>query len=292
MDDLVQTVRVRDIDVHVVRVGQGSPLVISGGPQLGHAYLRAFDALADVHELIYFDARGTGRTDLGDPSQLTLAGAIADLVGVCDALGIERFSILGHSLGGHVAYLVAAAHPARVQSLVLVDVGPPITRELAVGLSRAMRAQRTAEDDADLERIGASPAFEAREPKAMEALILNIYAPFFRDRRTIPTVDLGFTELTAANVTDYEERLVATLPAQEPLERLAEITCPTLVVHGEADPIPLASSELLADRIPGAQLAVIPGGGHFPFIEDQDAFFRVTREFLASDEARGAPVAD
>ena len=286
MDAPGQTVRARDIDVHVVRVGRGSPLVICGGPQLGHTYLRDFDALSDERELIYFDARGSGRTDLGDPSQLTLAGAIEDLEGLREALGIERFSLVGHSLGGHVAYLYAAAHPARVQSLVLVDVGPPLTKELAVGLWRAMQAQRTPDDEADMQRIQTSAAFEAREPKAMEELILNIYSPFFRDRRTISTIDLGFTDITAANVADYEETLVATLPAQDPQERLLEITCPTLVVHGENDPIPLESSRLIADRIPGAQLTIIPGGSHFPFIEDRDAFMLAVREFLAANEPR------
>jgi pimeloyl-ACP methyl ester carboxylesterase len=145
-----------------------------------------------------------------------------------------------------------------------------------------MHAQRTADDDAALQRIGTSPAFEAREPKATEDYILNIYAPFFRDRRTIPTIDLGFTEITAANVGDYEERLVATLPEQDPMDRLSEISCPTLVIHGEVDPIPLEFSRTLADRIPGAELAIIPGGSHFPFIEDRDAFMLAVREFLAN----------
>jgi pimeloyl-ACP methyl ester carboxylesterase len=108
-----QTVRARDIDVHVVRVGRGSPLVVCGGPQLGHAYLRDFDALSDERELIYFDARGSGRTNLGDPSQLTLAGAIEDLEGLREALGIERFSLVGHSLGGHIAYPCPVAGPGR-----------------------------------------------------------------------------------------------------------------------------------------------------------------------------------
>lgn len=194
----------------------------------------------------------------------------------------HRFGILGHSLGGHTAYLYASRHPQRVESLILVDVGPPLTEELARGLWRAMQAQRTADDEAGLQRIGASAAFQAREPKAVETYILNIYAPFFRDRRTIEALDLGFTEVTAANVVDYEDRLVATLPEQDPLDRLSKISCPTLVIHGEVDPMPLEFSRLLADRIPGAQLAVISGGSHFPFIEDRDAFMVVVREFLGS----------
>jgi pimeloyl-ACP methyl ester carboxylesterase len=86
--------------------------------------------------------------------------------------------------------------------------------------------------------------------------------------------------MTAANVVDYEDKLVSTLADQDPLGRLAMITCPTLVVHGELDPIPLESSRFLADHIPGARLEIIPGGGHFPFIEERDEFQRAVRAFL------------
>lgn len=282
MDATVEAANVRDIEMHVVRIGRGSPLVVCGGPQLGHTYLRSLDALSDEREVVYYDARGSGLTHLGDPAQLTFAGAVEDLEGLRDALGFERFGILGHSLGGHVAYLYASRYPARVRSLVLVDPGPPLTEELAMQLSAAMQARRSADDEADLERIGASAAFRAGQPQAVENLIMNIYAPFFRDPSTIATLDLGFTDITTANVLDYEDRLVATLADQDPWGSLTRVSCPTLVVHGERDPIPLESSRLLAGQIPGAQLAVIPGGSHFPFIEDGDAFQRAVREFLSS----------
>lgn len=280
MEAAVQTVRVRDIDVNVVRVGRGSPLLISGGPQLGHPYLRSLDALSDEHEVIYYDARGTGGSQLGDASQLTLGGAVEDLAGLRAALGLARWSILGHSLGGHVAYLYASAHADTVQSLILVDTGPPLAEEEGAELWRAMQARRTPDDDAELKDIGASDAFAAREPMAVERYILNIYTPFFRERGTVATLGLGFTEMTAANVVDYEDRLVATLSDQDPLGSLARIGCPTLVVHGASDPIPVAFSRFLADRIAGARLVVIPGGGHFPFIEEREPFERAVREFL------------
>ena len=281
MEPSTQSLKVRDIEPFVVRVGSGSPLVVCGGPQLGHQYLRALDALADEHEVIYWDARGSGRTALADASQLSFEGAIQDLEALRGGLNIERWTILGHSLGGHLAYLYASRHRANVQSLVLVDTGPPLTEELGSQLWSAMQSARTSEDDEDQQRIEGSEAFKNGEPKSVERYILNIYAPFFRDRQTIATIDMGFTDITAANVLDYEQRLMATLPEQDPLGSLAKVSCPTLVVHGEVDPIPVAFSQFLADRISEAQLAIIPGAGHFPFIEDREAFQRVVREFLA-----------
>lgn len=282
MDATRQIAQVRDIDINVVRVGRGSPLVIAGGPQLGHPYLRSLDTLGDENEVIYYDARGTGGSELGDPTQLTFGGAVEDLEALRAALGNEHLSIMGHSLGGHIAYLYASRYPEAVTSLTLVDAGPPLSDELGGQLWSAMQAKRTANYDAELRSLGASADFEAREPAAVANYILNIYMPFFRDRHTIETLDLGFTEMTAANVVDYEDKLVSTLADQDPLGRLALITCPTLVVHGEVDPIPLEFSRFLAAHIPGARLEIIPGGGHFPFIEERDEFQRAVRAFLTT----------
>ena len=284
MEPSTQSLKVRDIEPFVVRVGSGSPLVVCGGPQLGHQYLRALDALADEHEVIYWDARGSGRTALGDPSQLSFDGALQDLEALRSGLNIELWTVLGHSLGGHLAYLYASRYPANVQSLVLVDTGPPLSEELGSQLWSAMQSARTPEDDEDQQRIEGSEAFKNREPKSVERYILNIYAPFFRDRQTIATIDMGFTDITAANVLDYEERLMATLPDQDPLGSLAKVSCPTLVVHGEVDVIPVEFSRFLAGQISDARLAVIPGAAHFPFIEDREAFQGVVREFLGSPD--------
>jgi proline iminopeptidase len=282
VETATQAVKLDDIEVSVVRVGTGRPLVICGGPQLGHRYMRQLDFLADARELIYHDARGSGQTDVGDTQELTFARAVADLEGLRAGLGLERFSILGHSLGGHVAYLYASRYPERVEALLLVDVGPPFAEDHASELGSAMTSSRTPEDDARLEEIRGSEAFRQRDPKAVEDFILNIYAPFFRDRRSIEMVDLGFTAITAANVLNYEERLVASLDQEDPLARLAMIRCPTLVVHGELDPIPVAFGRFLADAITGAQFALLPGASHFPFVEDRDQFERAVRTFLST----------
>lgn len=282
MEASTQTVRVGDIGVFVARVGVGRPLVICGGPQLGHRYMRQLDFLADVRELIYYDARGSGGTEVGDAQELTFARAVADLEGLRAGLGIERMSVLGHSLGGHLAYLYASRYPERVEKLVIVDVGPPFAEDQAGELGTAMTSSRTPEDDAELERIGASDAFGRREPKAVQDFILNIYTPFFRDRRSIEKVDLGFTPITAANVLDYEERLVASLADEDPMARLAMIRCPALVVHGGLDPIPVAFGRLIADSIPGAEFALLADASHFPFVEDRDEFDRTMRPFLSA----------
>ena len=281
MKTALETVALGDVDAFVVRVGAGEPILVCGGPQLGHDYMRTLDFLADAYEVIYFDARGSGRTPLGDVGELTLGSAVADLEALRIALGLEKFVILGHSLGGHMAYLYASRFPEHVAALVLVDVGPPFDGSQRVELHNAMTALRIPADDERLEAIQASPEFARREPRAVEEFIRNIYRPFFRDRNAIDAVEFGFTEITAANVLDYEDRLVASLAAEDPQTRLTAVRCPTLVIHGEIDPIPVAFGRALADSIPGAQFALLPGASHFPFVEDAELFGKAIRAFLA-----------
>ena len=81
---------------------------------------------------------------------------------------------------------------------------------------------------------------------------------------------------------DYEERLMGTLAALDPVESLGRVECPTLVVHGEADPIPWEFGKFIADRIPKAKLVVIPGASHFPFVEDRAEFLQAIEEFRSA----------
>lgn len=282
LDSSGQMVPVRDISVHVQAVGSGPPLVVVGGPQLGHQYMRPLDDLAADFRLVYYDARGSGRTEVGDPSELSFRGAVEDLEALRRSMDLDRISLLGHSLGGHVAYLYASRHPERMESLILVDVGPPLDEELGRRFWSAMETRRAPEEEEAGSRIRASAEFRSGEPLAVELFIKNLYGPFFSDPATPAGLDWGFTPITAANVLEYEARLMSTLDALDPVGSLGRVACRTLVVHGEADPIPWEFGKLIADRIPAARLVVIPGASHFPFVEDRAAFLAAVRDFASA----------
>jgi len=97
---------------------------------------------------------------------------------------------------------------------------------------------------------------------------------------TIEHVSLGFTEITAANVQLAPERMMGSLGPLDPIRKFASISCPTLVVHSELDPIPGQWSRVLADTIPGADFTLIDGGSHFPMIEDPDRLRRAVVPWL------------
>lgn len=269
--------------LHYVTMGQGPPLVVvHGGPGLGHSYLRpGLDELADRFRVIYYDQRGSGRSEVGDASELTLSGAIEDLEALREGLGLDRISILGHSFGADAAVIYAALYPSRVASLILANPGPPFDPEQQETLWTEMRRRMRAEDAATMEEIQASPDFEQLDPKTLERFITTMYLPFFRDRSSADRLNLGFTDISARNILGIEERWMEEFESLDAIGRTAAVKAPTLVVHGELEPIPVEFSRFLAETIPSGRLEVIEGANHFTYLEDPEPFFAAVGEFLA-----------
>lgn len=275
------TIQVGDIAVAYRSDGEGKPLLaLHGGPGLGYAYMRPLDRWAEEFQLIYYDQRGSGRTPVGDEARLSVSGGLEDLDGLREAFGLQRANLVGHSFGALIALMYAARYPDRTASLVLLNPAPPLTMELAEQLGANMGARRTPEDDAAQKAIAASAPFRRRDPEAVERFVLNVYLPFFKDRRTAGTLGLGFTAITAANVLGLEDRFVEELQALDPLTVLSRIRCPTLIVHAELDPTPIGASQLLAERIPVAELTVLQGAGHFAHVEEADLLARSVLPFI------------
>lgn len=218
--------------------------------------------------VIRFDNRDIGLSHKFDEAGLPDLAAIAaggarapyllsdmatDTVGLLDALDIGRAHVVGMSMGGAIGQIVAADHPARCRSLTLIMASthapdlPPGTPEARA----ALMAQP--EDPSDREqviRLGmrvrraiGSPAYPLAEADA--------YAFYARqiDRNYHPD---GIVRQAAATMASGHRR-----------DLVARIGCPTLVLHGEADPVrPIEHGRDLAARIPGAALRTFPGMGH------------------------------
>jgi pimeloyl-ACP methyl ester carboxylesterase len=154
--------------------------------------------------------------------------------------------------------------------VVLLNTAPPLVPELMQAFGQEMASRRTSEDNAARKAIEESPLFKARDPQTLERHQLNTFVPFFRDRATIETVTLGFTEITAANVQAAPERMIGSVGALDPMRTFASIKCPTLVIHSELDPVPVEWAHALLDAIPGADYVLLEDASHFAHIEDAD----------------------
>lgn len=181
----------------------------------------------------------------------TLDDLATDAVGVLDALGIPAAHIVGASMGGFIAQLVAINHPERVLSLTSIMSGPggedgvAPTAEAAALLVRPMPPTREERIQALLEssRVLAgenNPLDEVRERAKIERTYDRMY---YRD--------------------GFGRQLVAILAAESRVRRLGSVKVPTLVVHGLDDPlVPIENGRRVAAAVPGARLLELEGMGH------------------------------
>ncbi len=185
----------------------------------------------------------------------TLADMAADAVGVLDALGIARAHVCGASMGGMIAMHVAAEHPQRVASLTLVMTTSG-SRRLPQPSWRVQRAltQRPAGRG------------EAAIVGHLERLFGIIGSPAYPPDPALLRERLTASVRRAWHPAGTARQLVAVIADGDRSARLARISAPTRVIHGQADPlVPVAAAHDLAARIRGAELDVVPGMGHdFP----------------------------
>src|SRR5207302_77128 len=191
-----------------------------------------------------------GRPSLTSTPPYTVSDMAADGMAVLDELGIERAHIFGMSMGGMIVQVMAINHPDRVLSMtsVMSTTGNPDLRgeakpEALAALASVPRADREGyiEDSVKTRRIISGPHFDEDQArrKAAENYDRCFYPP-------------GAAFQMAAVVSDGDRT-----------QRLAGVTCPTLVIHGRVDPlVPLAGGEATAEAVPGAELLVLDDMGH------------------------------
>ncbi len=211
------------------------------------------------------DNRGTGHSDAPE-GEYTLDLLADDAVAVLDALDCARAHVIGHSMGGMIAQLVAARHPHRVERLVLVcthaggpTVVPPTPQAMA-----ALIPARTL-PPAEIVRYAmttiSSPGFAARDPAAIAQLVANAEAT--------PTPQMTWVRQMQAILVSDRTGL------------LPKITVPTLVIHGADDSlIPPANGRAIATLIPGAGYAEIVECGHMPMWERPLQLAQIVGDFL------------
>lgn len=245
--------------------GAGVPLLLIRGLGGGGAeWGSTIDRLSPCFQVITFDNRDAG-TNGPEAEGYAIADLAADAAGLLRALGIERAHVLGHSMGGFIAQHLALNHPELVDHLILAGTSP------AAGAALNQPLLPPSEDDWITDPIERS---RARAPLT--------HGPGYFDSR--PDELEKVAQLSRTNrITreGYTRQLAAISDTHDVRERLGQISAPTLVAHGDADPlVSLRGGQLLADGIPGAILKVYPGVGHYPYREAADDFHRDLDEFL------------
>ena len=266
----------------VHREGAGEPaIVIHGGPVLDHGYLQPYLApLGDELELVFYDQRLSGRSDgVVDSASVRLDSFVDDIEALREALGLERVHLIAHSWGGLLAMKYATAHSGRLRSLVLLDPMAP-TAALWRDEQRELAASLVPQDTAGAGALRATDAFAAGEPAAMEALLRHSFRSQFRDRSRAEELAFHIGEDYLRRIRQFG-LIIGDLTTFDLMEALRDVDVPTLILYGEDEPGASIGGDAIAEAIPGAQRVTIPATGHFPFLEQPEAFLDAVRAFLA-----------
>ena len=121
---VMKTIAIRDVSLFVKVIGHGYPLVLMhGGPGADLYTLMSFRPLADRFTLVFYDHRGNGRSTGAPVESMNFENLTADADALRQALGFEKWAVLGHSFGGNVALEYALRYPQRLSHLLLVNSG-------------------------------------------------------------------------------------------------------------------------------------------------------------------------
>jgi 2-succinyl-6-hydroxy-2,4-cyclohexadiene-1-carboxylate synthase len=223
-------------------------------------------ALAKRGLTIAIDQRGQGDSDRADRATYHFGQLADDLRGFADALELERFDLLGHSMGGMVAQRFTLANPDRVASLVLMDtaaasLGDRMPRDMfekGAALARAAGMEKLHE----IIRSNAGNNPMRTEPDRRLEKEMGEERYWGRIRKAFTSMDVEAFEALGLQLTSAEPTLA----------RLGEIQCPTTVLVGAEDKPFIAASKAMHEAIAGSQLVVIPDAGHCPQTEAPEAW--------------------
>jgi pimeloyl-ACP methyl ester carboxylesterase len=250
--------------------GQGAPILLIMG--LGYPsdmWHRSRPGLSERYRTIALDNRGVGRSDV-PPGPYSIAMMASDAALVLDAAGVESAHIFGVSMGGMIAQEFALQYPRRVWSLILGCTSPgglhAVAAKPVVLMALMARATMTPE-------------------RAREVFIPILYDSSTPRERIDEDMEIlkNWVPTTAAYMAQIQGVL-----AWEAYSRLPQIAAPTLVIHGDSDRlVPPKNGELIASRIPGAKLMVIPHASHIFGTDQPQAAHQAIGEFLSQvDQAR------
>ncbi len=268
------------VEICFDEAGQGDrPFVLIHG-FTGHRKDFEFQlpALAERGRTIAPSLRGHGDSErTGDAASYTLDALAADMVDLLDRLGVGRFDLLGHSMGGLVAQRIVLGHPERVASLVLMDTA---------GRAMSWFPRQLFTLGGGIARSKGMVAFQ----KILRARLEQDPERAASDRRVEAELGEGYWKrhlrrISAMDPFCFEPLGLALCEHASWLDRLGDVRCPTLVMVGAEDTNFLEPANELARAIPGARQVVVPGAGHQPQIENAGFWRSVVTAYLA--EVRG-----
>jgi proline iminopeptidase len=277
-------------------VGSGTETLVAvhGGPGNSlTSILPDLEPLARNRRVIYYDQRGNGRSDLmdDDDEKLSITKHIQDLEAVREHFKLDKMTLLGNSWGGLLIGYYAAAHPDRVERLILHSPAAPtkvLLSEMDAEVQRRLKRQYTDEQRKRLAMLARWDYWlKASDPRAvcneMYRMVLAVYGFNVENIKLIKGDVCSGPEESVRRQRFVTAQIWQTLGDYNLLPSLGVVKAPVLVIHGTADVIPVKASEAWAAALPNARLFLIEKAGHMPQFEQPAVFFKAIETFLKGD---------
>jgi pimeloyl-ACP methyl ester carboxylesterase len=272
---------IRGISLHVKVIGNGYPFVLMhGGPGADLYTLMSFKPLADQFKMVFYDHRCNGRSEGAEVTTMTMENLTADADALRQALGFEKWAVLGHSFGGYVALEYALRYPQSLSHLLLVDTGA----ENSWAQEKAPEELAKRGFDPEIVDLCRRYFNGLIEPKEMFPSLMKLskaYNPYTNLSQLPHMLFWGLQTKLQPETFVYSESHF--LRGWSVKNRLGEIRVPTLVMSGRQDFIyPPEHQEELAAYIPNAHLVIIDRAGHNPHDEQTAKTLEAIRNFMST----------
>jgi proline iminopeptidase len=267
------------LQVHYRVYGDGAPIVIlSGGPGFDCDYLQPLaQELGKSYRTILVELRGTGRSvpPVINHNTVNLKLTLADLEAIREQIGVERWTVLGHSAGAVLAMAYATSYPSHVSSLLLVNSGPIRAASAAAEMDN-VRLHLTPQEREEMSKSGA---------KDFGSLFKYLVPGYFYDRSHTAQLPPAFG---AANFHQETANLLAAdiFAGDGDLRPgLKDFPRQVLIIAGRQDPCDPAMQYEIHLALKNSTLRLLDRCGHFSWIEQPEQFYNAVGEFLRAHAA-------
>jgi pimeloyl-ACP methyl ester carboxylesterase len=264
-----QFVSVNGLRLHYLDWGNaGKPplIMLHGIGRDAHSFDHIAPRFSNDYHVMAVDLRGHGDSAWHPDGAYLVEDLVKDLEGLVEQRGFRGLVLLGNSTGGRVVQVYAGLHPDRVRALIVEDVGPERPADIAAGFAR--RVQQEANGWSSEDELVAQ--LRAQDSKTSEEL-LRAHARSATKRR-----DDGRL------VWKRDPNLVKGFVPTELWQYVRRITSPTLyVLGGRSTIVSAATQEQLKKTIPGCEIVVMPGLGHYPHLEAPTEYVELVKAFLS-----------
>lgn len=245
-------------------------IMLHGISRVAHQFDHIAPHFTANYHVIAIDMRGHGDSEWSPAGDYLVQDYVKDLEAFVAQLDLHGLTLLGNSTGGRVVQVYAGMHPDRVARLIVEDVGPERTNDIAAAFTRLV--QNEANGWASEEEL---LAFLKKGNAKTPEPILRSYAHFASKRREDGRI-----------VWKRDPQLAKGFVPTELWKFVTEIKCPAIYILGGASRIvPVETQQKLKQTLPDIQIVVMPGLGHYPDQEATSEFLSIVQSFLAGKPA-------